>query len=81
MLIKNIIISTDVCHADNDDEYCNSNALLRFLITNNYISDLHGFNFKTIIIIAEYLKIPHLTLSCPEVLPWAMDKRCRSVPY
>ena len=24
------------------------------------ISDLHGFNFQTIIIIAEYLKIPHL---------------------
>ena len=48
-----------MCHADNDnddDEYCNHNALLGFLITNNMISDLHGFNFKTIICIAEYLK-------------------------
>ena len=34
----------------------NYNAVLRFLITNNIISDLHVFNFKTIIIIAEYLK-------------------------
>ena len=58
-----IIISTEMCHADNDGEYCNYNALLRFLITNNMISDLHGFNFKTIIIIEEYLKIPHLKQS------------------
>ena len=36
---------------DNDDEYCNYNALLRFLITNNMIPDLHGFNFKALIII------------------------------
>ena len=42
---KNIIISTEVCHADNDDEYYNYNALLRLLITNNIISDLHRFNF------------------------------------
>ena len=23
----------------------------------------------------------YLTLSCPEVLSWATDQRCRSVPY
>ena len=47
-----------MCHADNDDEdeSCNFNALLRFLITINIISNLHGFSFKTIIIIAECLQ-------------------------
>ena len=51
-----------MCRVDNDDadddEYCNFNALLRFLIiSNNMITDLLGFNFKTIIIIAEYPKM------------------------
>ena len=56
---KNIIISTEVCHADNDndDEYCNYNALLKFLITNTiFLVDTGLIVIKTITIIAEYLK-------------------------
>ena len=53
-----------MCHVDNDNDadydYCNYNALLRFLITNNSSFYLHEFNNKTILIITEYLKIPHL---------------------
>ena len=53
MLLNIILISTEMCRNDNDndDEYCNYNALLRLLITNNMIPHLHGFNFKALIII------------------------------